>query len=205
MAVVLFICAAALFGFERKNILPESTAPAGSPVPQVRGRNNPDSVEWNLYRNKDFQYEIVYPKTWEVLEAKKTPDSSGMSQKVLFGQEQQKVTFMEKDSAFWPGEFQIRIILNPEKLALEEWLDKNEPKDVEEGSLVQQASDTTIGGKQARWLSVFNFDSEGIDFALSHKGNIFYIQFTGNNPNDPDQKRHWLIYQKMIKSFKITD
>lgn len=162
--------------------------------------------EWKSYRNKKYGYELKYPAGWEVIEAKPREGNKAVwGAKFLFEGEMQKVTFLEKGYDFWPGEFQVCIYSNPDNLSLEQWIDEHEPQDVTGGSLIQDISDVILTGKEAKRLSIFGFDHEGIEIVTLHEGNIYSLHFTGSNPNDPEVERHRKIYDQMVSSFTLQN
>lgn len=159
---------------------------------------------WKTYRNKEYGYEIKYPESWEVIEAQpRVGTKATWAGNVLLEGELQKVTFLEKEYIDWPGEFQIRVLSNPDQLSLEEWIGKHEPQDVTGGSLIQEMSDTTLDGNPAQRLSIFGFDHEGIDIVSLYNGYIYYLSFTGSNPNDAEAERHQQIYTRMLSTFRF--
>jgi len=70
---------------------------------------------WKTYRNEGHGYEIKYPEGWEVIEAQPRVDAKATwAGNVLLEEELQKGTFLEKEYIDWPGEFQIRVLSNPD-------------------------------------------------------------------------------------------
>lgn len=163
-------------------------------------------AEWKIYRNEKFGYKIEYPNGWEVIEAKpRIRNEATWEGNILIDEEIQKVTFLERKYVNWQGEFQIRILANPDKLNLEQWIRYHEPRDVTGGSLIQGISDTIVDGRVVKKLSIFGFDHEGIAIVLLYKGNICDISFAGSNPNDAEVKKHQEIYQQMLSTFRFID
>ena len=165
-----------------------------------------DVAQWKTYVNEAYGYALEYPGGWKVIEAKpRVEDNKAVwGANILFEGELQKVTFLESEHAHWQGEFQVRVLSNPDDIELEHWIRMHEPQDVTGGSLIQGISDTRIGGHPAKRLSIFGFDHEGIDIVARHEGHIYYVTFTGRNPNDDQLERHLQIYDHMLSSFKFT-
>lgn len=158
-------------------------------------------MEWNLYKNETFGYQLEYPSGWQMIEAKpREGNKTEWAAKILLDNELQKVTFLEKEYKIWPGELQICVYSNPDKLEIGEWIEKNEPQDITGGSLLQDVSDISFGGGKGKKLSIFGFDHEIIDIVIPHEGFIYSISFAGENPNDPKQKEHELLYTRMLST-----
>jgi|GEM_PF-1977309 len=163
-------------------------------------------AEWLTYKQPAFGYEIEYPSDWQVVEA--APKKSNKAQwagNVLLGNEVQKTTFLETNHGIWQAEFQVSVEADTEGLGLEEWLRRNEPRDVTGGSLVQDRTDVTVDGRPAVRLSVFGFDREVVLIVLRHEKRIFRFDFSGRNPNDPEAAVHSAVFARMLGSFRLTD
>lgn len=162
-------------------------------------------VEWATYTNIEFGYEISYPTNWEVIEA--APDTNNQADwtgNILLDGQIQKVTFLEKDSQLWQGQFQVCVIENYDSISLHEWVTKNEPTDVFDESLVLETLDTTISGIPAIFQSNFGFDHTAYDFTALHNNLIYSISFEGGSPNNDKEAEHKEIYNRMLASFRFT-
>jgi len=161
---------------------------------------------WLMYRNKEFHYEVKYPKDWEFKEASpRVGKKAQWEGNIIFGEEVQKVTFLEKEYKLWQGQFRICVYSNSDNLSLELWIAKHEPQDVTGGSLIQDVSEINLGGEPAKRLSIFGFDHEEIEIVTLHQGKIYSVIFAGTNPNDPKVKQHQEIYSQMLSSFTFID
>jgi hypothetical protein len=158
-------------------------------------------MEWKVYKNKKYGYQLNFPSGWQMIEAKpREGNKTEWAAKILGNNELQKVTFLEEEPGIWPGEFQICVYSNPERLGLGEWIEKNEPQDITGGSLLQDVSDISLSGKPGKRLSIFGFDHEIIEIVMLYKELIYSLNFAGNNPNDPKQKEHELLYNYMLST-----
>jgi hypothetical protein len=166
-------------------------------APSAGGEGN-----WQTYRNEKQGYHILYPGGWEAREVKpRVGNRAGWEGNILLGGEIQKVTFLEQTARMWNGEFRVRVVENPKGLGLDEWIEKNTPRDIEGGSLIQGTSKTVLDGQPASRLSIFGFDREVINVVALRDGRVFELSYTGENPNDPDLKAHNAVYEKMLSSF----
>lgn len=163
-------------------------------------------LTWASYRNGAFQYQVDYPSLWQVVEAKpRTDNKAAWAGDVLLEGELQKVTFLERPHGIWQGEFQVRVLANPDQWDLKRWVERDELKDITGGSLIEEVRDTTLDGKPAKRLGIFMFDHQGIEIIALHKGRVFILSFAGGNPNDPEIKSHQEIYRRMVSAFKFLD
>jgi hypothetical protein len=160
---------------------------------------------WKTYTSEKFGYQAQYPADWDVVEASQQTMSEAFDGKyIVVENELQKVTFVEKGCEFWPGEFQITVLLNPEHLSLEQWVENFDIEDVGGGSLVQEKTLITLSGKSAFKLTIFGFDhQETAVISSDAQGSIFFISFEGESPNDPQFKKHLRIYERILRSFKF--
>jgi hypothetical protein len=172
----------------------------------VSGDEKNSVLTGQIYRNKEYGYEIKYPSKWQVIEAKSRVgfkiEGAG---DILIDNEVQKVTFLEKEFVDWQGEFQIKVISNPKKLNLEQWVKENEPQTVTGSSLIQGISETNLSGEPAKRLSIFGFDHERIEVVSLCRGYIYVMDFAWDNPNDAEVEKHKHIYKEMLSSFRFIE
>jgi hypothetical protein len=123
---------------------------------------------------------------------------------VLHEGEAHRVTFRERHNGLWPGEFRIRVLANPDRYSIEEWVTRHPIEDVSGGNLIMEKNTCTLGGKPAFRLSIFGFDHEEIAVIAAIDGEeILDISFAGINPNDPEARAHRRIYDAMVASFRF--
>ncbi|MBN2282637.1 MAG: hypothetical protein JXO48_01990 [Deltaproteobacteria bacterium] len=160
--------------------------------------------KWSLYRHTTCGYSILYPATWEIVEAgSRSGTATTWSGLVLLDGERQKVTFLEQPYHMWQGQFEIRVMENEEGSILGEWLATYDVRDINEDSLITETTDTTLAGHPAVILKIFLFDHEGIEIIAANDKHLYLLSFAGQNPNDPDFETHREIYEHMISSFRF--
>lgn len=77
---------------------------------------NEPSVDWNKYLNEKYAYEINVPQEWEIIEAIAMEEGAATAARpegILVEPELQKVMFLEHEYIDWQGQFQIRVLPNP--------------------------------------------------------------------------------------------
>ncbi len=164
-----------------------------------------DTAALETYRNEKYSYMVKYPKGWEVIEAKPRVGNKAENAHNILNDEYgevQAVTFVDNRNVYGVGEFLIHVIANPNKLSLEQWINKNYP-DTEGWGNIAVRSNGTVDGKPAKRLSIDYADQKGIAILIPYKGYIYGISFAGENPNDTEAKRHQQIYQQMVSTFKF--
>ncbi|OGW55231.1 MAG: hypothetical protein A2Z46_09315 [Nitrospirae bacterium RBG_19FT_COMBO_55_12] len=171
----------------------------------VKPAENIDTAAWETYRNEKYAYLVKYPKGWNMIEAKprmkNQTENLGNTLNDEYG-EIQRVTFADDRNVYGVGEFLIHVMSNPNKLSLEQWINKNYPETEGWGNITVR-SNGTVDGKTAKRLSIAYADQEGIAILILYKGYIYGLSFAGENPNDTDVKRHQQIYQQILSTFKF--
>ncbi len=154
--------------------------------------------EWKTFSAVSEKYQIEYPADWEARVAY-PPTGPGpfYEPDILLDDEAQKVTFLEKEFGLWQGEFQVKVLTNPKGLSLEQWADEIEVDDV------MDESESELDGHRALRFSVFGYDHTIIEILSVFEGRLYYISFSGANPNDPDIGKHQQIYKRMLSSFRF--
>ena len=171
---------------------------------QKNGRNVTGS-SWATYRNDDLGYELQYPHDWEFTEAKpRTDDLADWSGKILFEEEVQKITFLEKEYQKWQGSFQVRVLQNTNKWDIDQWSDNYLAEDYEDDSLIQETTNAVLDRKPAKKFTLFMFDHQGIELVTVHNGQVYQLIYAGSNPNDDKLDEHMNIYNHMVSSFKFN-
>lgn len=194
-----------------QNAKSEFSIPArvsSTPSPTITPTSIPkrSSLEWTLYKNQQFRYQVQYPQGWKVIEAKpRVGNKVEWSGNILLEEELQKVTFSETEVSNWQGNFQINVLGNPNNDTLEMWIDKNKPKAASGVNLLRGLSDEVLDSNPAKRLSIFGFDREIIEVVVLNNGQVYKLSFDGDNPNDLDIEKHREIYEKIITSFKFID
>ena len=145
-----------------------------------------ETPDWKTYRNDSYGYELKYAAGWQLVEAKpRVNNLATWAGNILLEGELQKVTLVELGSRMWLGEFQVRVLSNPNRWSLEEWAKHYDVTDVGGDSSIEEVKDTNLGGKPAKEFAIFMFDHQGIEVAALHRGLVYHLSFAGDNPNDP--------------------
>ncbi|MEK8023726.1 MAG: hypothetical protein AAB229_07960 [Candidatus Hydrogenedentota bacterium] len=158
------------------------------------------------YRNDSFGYSIRYPEDWTLVEAVTRLDTNAeWGGAILLESELQKVTFQEQSGGIWPGEFQVRVLSNPEKLTIDSWTRALRVRDVSGDDLVTETSSIALAGRSGSRAVIMLFDHMEIQLATEIPRGIITLSFAdGDNANDPLAREHARLYAAMAESFKLT-
>lgn len=166
----------------------------------VGDRLSAQEIEWEVYQNSEADFEISYPADWRVHEAtERSGPGTAWEPEILAEGELHKTTFFEGDEASWPGQYQVRVLANPESLALEVVYSAFDLSDLWDGSV----ADTILAGLPAKTWIRWKFDSMGREFLLVREDRVFHLLFDERSPNDPDVDRHHGIYSRMTQAFAV--
>lgn len=195
-----------------------------SPVPSNINRESTASAEianWKTYSSKEFDYEVQYPPDWDVVEAKPrvgmNPEWAGDI--LLEDQgEIQKVTFIEQDPGWYQGNFEIRVLSNPQHLTLEQWArDYKIPNAANpDSNLASLVGDTNLGGRSAKKFSIFTFEVPGETAIVAiNKLNIYSLRFADWDKYNDDTLREQLseypfekyrkIFNQILSTFRFDE
>jgi hypothetical protein len=153
-----------------------------------------DPQTWSEYRNRDADITVSYPESWTVLVAVPRADSTAAwSPTVLDPGELHKITFLQGGEIFWPGQYQIRVLANPDSLDLETFYSRFDLSDLWDDS----AADTIIAGQAAKTWVRWNYDSLGREYLLINSVGVVHILHDDANGNDPDFAIHRDTYSEM--------
>lgn len=169
----------------------------------------PSQNEPYTFVNEILGFKVTYPSNYDVVEAKvRVGREVEWTGDILKGDEIQKITFMEQSEGnIWPGEFTVSVLLNPELLSLEEWVQQYQQKSITEtgAQLVQEVTNTTLAGLPAKEMDVFGFDHSDAAIVTIHKGLIYMVRYNKGNPNDPSFASHQEQYAEIRKSFSFFE
>lgn len=148
---------------------------------------------WNLYKSKEFSYEISYPKDWSWREM--LPDANGTS-RTVFGYNVDKLEVRRPDAFDSTADF-VTILRIPTELSVPDWV-KNATYFKTAGKNI------TVGGKQALQYSeaikppqITNFDYSTV-VVKGNGNNLFVITF---KTQDTEVKKERNL---MLTSLKFT-
>lgn len=185
----------------------EKRAMTSSPThTKTQNTQNNEESNWEIYTASAYSYSIKYLNGWEITEAKpRVGNEPVWSGGILIDKEVQKVTFTEKGSKLWPGQFQVRVLSNPDRLTLDQWTQNYKEESAAGANLARLIDDVILANNPAKRFSIFSFDRNEEAIVTLHDGNVYYLRFDSDNPNDPDFEKHKDIYAKMVSSFKFLN
>jgi hypothetical protein len=158
-------------------------------------------VEWNVHRDQAAGFEIPYPDAWRVIVAKpRSGPGTAWEPEILLEGELHKTVFYESDNSFWPGQYTVRVLENPDSLSLETAYAQFDLSDLWDSS----AADTILAGHPVKTWVRWNYDSLGREYLLVRPNQMFHILFDEENGNDPDFVEHHDIFLKMTAGFRLV-
>ena len=157
-------------------------------------------VEWQLYKNAVAGIQIFYPESWSVIIARERDEPLAVwSAEILEQGELHKITFLQEAIVLCPGQYEIRVLANPENLDLETFYAQFDLSDLFDES----QADSTIGDLPAKTWVRWNYDSLIREYLLVIPEGVIHILYDEQNPNDPDFQNHREIYTEMTSSFRV--
>ncbi len=161
---------------------------------------NAQQVEWKVHSDQVAGFEIPYPGAWRVIVAKpRSGPGTAWELEILLDGELHKTVFYENDNSFWPGQYTVRVLENPDSLDLGAVYSQFDLSDLWDSS----AADTTLAGQPVKTWVRWNYDSLGREYLLVRPDRMFHILFDEENGNDPDFVEHYDIFVKMTAGFRL--
>jgi hypothetical protein len=161
---------------------------------------SPD-IRWERFHDDRAGLEIAYPAHWRLEVAQARRDSSvAREHTVLLSGELHKFTFVEPDTAFWPGYYQIRVLANPDTLDLGAFFAKFDRSDLWNGSL----EDTLLAGAEAKTWIRWGYDALLREHLLVSGVRVVHVVYEEHNSNDPAHTVHLEIYQQMTGTLRVS-
>ena len=145
-----------------------------------------DISNWKTYRNEEFGFEIKYPEDWSISVGEYEPrwHETVLGRVVISGS--------IEDSFYAPLSITIRS--NGEKLSIEEWYQKNYPKD--DSSRLQEVKFDKTNG--IRKLSLWD---DGLDgFYFSNEDKIYSVSIVDLQENAGNQI---MMNEKLLSTFEF--
>lgn len=163
-------------------------------------KSDPHQAAWMVHRNSDAHIEISHPADWEVIVAEERLTSrTAWSRLVLEKGELFKVTFRQRGEVPWPGQYEIRLLANPDNLGLEAFWSSFDLSDLWDGS----AADSAVGGRPSKtWVRWMHDSLAREHLLIMHQGAV-HIRYDEHNSNDPAFQDHQQIYVQMTSTFRV--
>jgi hypothetical protein len=159
-------------------------------------------VVWARFHDDGADLEIAYPAHWEVVVAEARRDSTLFREHtVLLEGELHKFTFVEPDTAFWPGYYQIIVLANPHNLDLGAFFDQLDLSDLWEESV----RDTVVADQAARTWIRWGYDALYREYLLMTRAGAVQLLYEEHSSNDPDHAIHLAIYERMTGTLKTGE
>ena len=161
----------------------------------------PEHEGWREYESADADFRLRYPETWDVTVAKeRTEPVAAWAPTILEKGELHKVTFRQGGGVVWPGQYEIRVLANPDRLDLEAFYSRFDMSDLWNGS----AADTVVGGRPAKTWVRWRYDSLVREYLLMSSVGAVHILHDDENGNDPEFAEHEDLYARMTSTFELV-
>lgn len=170
-------------------------APAGADTLDDR-----DETDWIWYEHEGAGIGLSHPASWNVTVAREREGTASFwAPTVLREGELHKLTFREEDDVFCPGQYEIRVLSNPQSLGLDALLEQFDLSDLWGGSL----TDTALAGRPAKSWVRWSYDSLTREFLAVIDDGVVHLRYDQHNPNDPDFHDHKDVYARMTSSLRV--
>jgi hypothetical protein len=155
---------------------------------------------WGEYRSERFGYSIAYPGDWTLVEARPREREMIRVSEFLEPGELEKLTFLEPPGGAWRGQFELRVLPNPERQSLDQWLEGLKLANLSFVNMI----DTKLARLPAKRWTRFAYDLIHGEFVTVAEDRAYLLTFDANREENPDSDAHQQIYQRMIESFALT-
>lgn len=156
---------------------------------------------WEEYRSAGFAYTIAYPGAWTLVEARPRDPEMVSKAEFLARGELEKLTFLGPPGGASSGWFQLRVLPNPDRRTLDEWL-----KDFRLPNLsFVNMTDTTLAGLPAKRWTRYAYDLIYGEFVAVSGDRAYHLAFDVNDGEDPELEAHQEVYRRMVESFAVTE
>jgi hypothetical protein len=160
----------------------------------------PEDGKWSVYEHELAGIRVRRPTSWATIVAEERNEpSASWEPEILLEGELHKITFREGEGAFFPGQYQVRVVSNPDSLPLDAFLAHFDLSDLWNDTL----GDTVIVGVPAKTWVRWSYDSLTREFLMMTRGGAVHILYDEHNPNDPDFAEHQRIYAEMTSTLRV--
>jgi hypothetical protein len=155
---------------------------------------------WESFQSERFGYTIAYPGGWTLIEAQPWNEEMVRQSEFLAEGELEKLTFLEPPGGAWPGQFELRVLPNPERRSLDEWVQSFRLANLSHVNM----TDTTLAGLPTKRWTRYAYDLIHGEFVTVAGDRAYYLSFDANSEENPDFDAHQRIYQHMVGSIALT-
>jgi hypothetical protein len=147
-----------------------------------------EMANWKTHTDTELGFEFRYPSDWKV-EASSELDTRNFMVSVAD----------EKLRGF--NVFSVDVTKN---ISLNSWIQKNEPKNPDGGTLVTKKSDITFLGLPAKEWIVFRFDHNTREIVFEKDKSVFHIKYEKEDPNIENFEDYLKASEQVLSTFKFT-